>query len=1633
MHSVAKTIEDTAVDTDRNLLFGALALQADLLNPDQFAEACTAWAARKNVALADLLVERSWISTEDKAHIDYLLQRKLDKHGDARASLASIDCDHVQRVMAVLDDPDLARSLAEISGSGSHVILSTLNTPPASRDRYTLTHLHAQGGLGQVWLARDTDLGREVALKELKPERTGHPAVTARFVEEARITSQLQHPGIVPIYELVRHRGGQQPFYTMRFVKGRTLSDAIRDFHQKRSAGKASSLERQVLLRAFEGVCQAVAYAHSHGVLHRDLKGMNVVLGDYGEVIVLDWGLAKLVRPAEDVSDASLVTPAAKGEVDATVEGQVLGTPAYMSPEQASGRHDLVDQRSDVYCLGAILYEILTGWPPFTGSDVQEVLRKVREEEPARPSQVLANVPAALEAVCRKAMAKRPAERYATARELAADVQRYLADEPVSAWREPLRVRSRRWMRRHRLLVTSAVATLAVAAVLLTVMTVALNAKNGELRAANEREVLAREQAEENYNLAREAVEKYLSTVTEDADLKNANFHQLRKKLLQTAVPFFQKLAQQQQADDPVLEAARGRAYKRLASIHNELGEYALARSSYEQMLAIFAQLAADFPDNAGYRQDLGHGHNNLGLLLTALGERAAARQAYRQAMRIHEKLVGDFPDFPEHRKDLANSQMNLGSSLFDDGEYAAARQLYQAAIQIQEKLVAEFPSAPQYRQGLARANHNLANLLGDLGERESARQASRRALQIHKKLAADFPKAPEYRKDLATTYNNIASLLKAFEENTAALEAYRDALRIQEKLVADFPAVPVYAMDLAATCGNVGNLLLNMEQPTEALDWVGKSMTTLRPVLAREPRLVPARNHLRNAHYNRALALEHLHNYTEALKDWDEIIALSPPDRQPSYRLQRTMCLAHTGAAGAAREAFQQAMQVQKSLVASTASLPRERQSLATSLNNLGNILKDIGEPPAARDAYFHALKIQEKLAADFPEVPAYAVAVAASHGNIGGLLLMNDQPREALDWFAKSIAALRPVLARHPNRRMARTYLRNAHWNRARALDDLNRHAEALKEWDEAVAFSPVVEQLSMRLRRAVSLAKAGQLAQVREAYQFVLQTQEKLAADVSFTPRHRVDLAVNLSNLGDILKDRGEVAAGRDAYKNALQLLEKLVGDFPKSREYRRDLARTYNNLGNALHTRGEHAAAREAFQHCLKIHEKLAADFPNAPEHRRDVASSHMNLANLLKTLGQSAEAREAYRHAILIQEKLVADFPSALAYAVDLAGSYGNFGHHLRLSGQPKEALDWFAKSMATLRPVLARQSTLVTARGFLRNAHYNRALALEQLRRYTEALKDWDEAIALSPPARQPAYRLQRALCLYHTGKPAAAQEAYQQAMQAEKMVLANIPTLPAERGSLAGSLNDLGLMLEDMGKLDAARNAYQHAMTIQEKLAADFPTITAYAVDLAGSQGNYGQLLLKGKQPKEALPWFAKSMATLRPVLARQPNQATARRYLRNAHWNQAMALDQLHRHAEALKDWDEALVLSPLAQQPSMRLQRALSLARNGELDKAVAEADQLAAAKNANAVTLYDAACVFAVAVGVVKDKAGPREKYASRAVELLRQAVARGYKNVAHMNKDSDLDALRQREDFKKLIAELEKEKNKSPTR
>jgi serine/threonine-protein kinase len=462
----------TASRADRNLLFGILALQLDFISRDNLIQAMHAWALEKSKLLGHILMDQGIMSSDEHALLESLVQKHLERHSnDPERSLAALSSTGmVRQDLEEIADVQLQSSLAQLADAsvnereGSGNLETTAGLPTSPEKRFAVLRPYARGGLGEVSVARDQELHRDVALKEIQTKHADHPESRTRFLREAEITGQLEHPGIVPVYGLGQYSDGR-PYYAMRFIKGESLKAAIDRFHkQDYSAGGPSARSTESVLRSrdlltrFVSVCNTAAYAHSRGVLHRDLKPSNIILGEFGETLVVDWGLAKTInaipRAGDDAGSKTLHEfpfrlAISDADTDLTQMGRVLGTPPFMSPEQATGRLDLMGPASDVYSLGATLYYVLTGKTPFSDLDTREILDHVQRGDFIRPRQLDPHLAPDLEAICLKAMAVKPENRYSSALALAEDLERWLAEEPVTAYSEPITVRVARWARRH--------------------------------------------------------------------------------------------------------------------------------------------------------------------------------------------------------------------------------------------------------------------------------------------------------------------------------------------------------------------------------------------------------------------------------------------------------------------------------------------------------------------------------------------------------------------------------------------------------------------------------------------------------------------------------------------------------------------------------------------------------------------------------------------------------------------------------------------------------------------------------------------------------------------------------------------------------------------------------------------------------------------------------------------------------------------------------------------------------------------------------------------------------------------------------------------------------------------------------
>lgn len=927
--------------------------------------------------------------------------------------------------------------------------------------KYALANLHAKGGLGRVWLARDDGLERMVALKEILPERADSESVTWRFLREARITAQLEHPGIVPVYDLGERPENGSPYYTMRFVRGRTLRDTIRDYHQAVETGQATASSFRGLLRAFIGACNAVGYANSRGVLHRDLKPANVAIGDYGEALVLDWGLAKVMGAREQPVDGS-VAPIDKAQNDSqssleaasndeTMVGAIVGTPAYMAPEQAAGQLEMLDARTDVYGLGAILFELLANRPPFRADSVDEVLEMVVNTDPelsvvkssaASTAAVSSNsIPPALAAICLKALAKDPEQRYAKATDLAAEIEHWLADEPVAACPDSRTVKTLRWMRRHRTLVGSTAAAVAVAAIGLGVATVVVADRNAALHSANERERAARGQAEENFGLARDAVDQYLKSIADDPQLRQSDFFAVRKRLLETATPFYRRLLALD-ATDSKLATNRSGAFISLGLIQSQTGDPAAAIATYKDAIAFIASLRAAGVDVEDLRQNEARTHVNLGNLLANAGKNHEALAEYAAAEKLLEPLIAKNPLSVTIRTDMARVQANLGAELAPLDRPKEAKAAFTRAIEIYSAIDKDSPEDPFARIELAGAKLNLALLLQRIGETANVARLISESLELRLKQLAANPRDYETRAGVGHAYADLSQYFLDHGDVSDADKPSRLAVEIHERLAKDFPTAPRERRNLAVALSTRGRVLTALRRMEEAEKLLVEALT-IRHALATAPnalaadRTEDARSEVQlgtflNAINRTEAAIVHLDRGATAF----EALAAEFPEA-PDYQRQ--------------------------------ASVGRYNQGVASSRLN---------RTAEAEKAYRKTIGHLQSVEAKFGRNEEHGATLGACLCNVGNIEAVRGEKAKALANYDAAVTSLEPY-GGIGGKSHVRTFLCTTLSLRADILTDMGKHDRAIADRRRAIEVNPDPSAgATLRVELSLTLAKAGQL---------------------------------------------------------------------------------------------------------------------------------------------------------------------------------------------------------------------------------------------------------------------------------------------------------------------------------------------------------------------------------------------------------------------------------------------------------------------------------------------------------------------------------------------------------------------------
>ncbi len=781
-----------------------------------------------------------------------------------------------QRIQALFGAFEQAGSFL---GSPAPAPEGTLELPPAVEvpgaviGPYKLLQQIGEGGMGTVYMAEQTrPVQRKVALKIIKAGMDSRQ-VLARFDAERQALALMDHPNIAKVLDAGATESGR-PYFVMELVKGVPITEYC---DQRR-------LTPRQRLELFLPVCQAVQHAHQKGVIHRDLKPSNVLVAVYdGQPVpkVIDFGIVKAAGPR--LTEATLFTEF----------GAIIGTLEYMSPEQAGLDQLDVDTRSDIYSLGVLLYELLTGTTPLDRGRMKqaallELLRQVREDEAQRPSTRLSTteglpsiaacrhteprrlsglVRGELDWIVMKALEKDRTRRYETANGLAADVKRYLDDDPVQACPPSATYRMRKFVRRNKapalaaLLIVGAL----VGGIIATTWQArrALGAEKAALadRDAKGRALRAEQQARRDAARAGEQALAALRDMTDAAVARQiagqARLTDRDRAFLKRVLARYEGLAATR-GDGPESRRLRAEGSYRVGHIRYGLQEWRDALPAFEQARTLYRQLAADFPAVADYRVGLGRSHLYAGEALKALGRLPESESEFRLSLAEFHRLEAMSPGSPGYRGGIGWSRGNLANVLFNQGRWPEAEAEYRRALADDEQLAGITPSDPEPRRRLVKCRLNLGVLLGRQGKQAEEESVIRQALSLQERLRTDFPDELEYRGDLVVCHRLLGGLAGARGEPAEAKVEYRAALAILDAMVADFPAVPRNREYLARTRLDLGSLLLDSLKDTAGAEEESRrALDLLRPLVADFPDVPLYRGSLARAYCGLGAALE--------------------------------------------------------------------------------------------------------------------------------------------------------------------------------------------------------------------------------------------------------------------------------------------------------------------------------------------------------------------------------------------------------------------------------------------------------------------------------------------------------------------------------------------------------------------------------------------------------------------------------------------------------------------------------------------------------------------------------------------------------------------------------------------------------
>jgi tetratricopeptide (TPR) repeat protein len=793
-----------------------------------------------------------------------------------------------------------------------------------------------RGGMGVVYRAWQKELKRPVALKMVQAGAQASRAMRARFRVEAEAVARLQHPNIVQIHGADQHKGVL--ILVLELVDGRNLAQQI--------AGTPQPVQWAAEL--VETLAQAIHAAHQQGVVHRDLTPANILLTAADTPKITDFGLAKLVIGGGDLRSQT---------------GELLGTPSYMAPEQAASRHEAIGAATDVYALGAILYELLSGRPPFKAESPLETLRQVLSDEPVPPSRLRPRLERDLETICLKCLRKEPSQRYSSALALAEDLRRFADGRPIEARRSSVGERAWRFCRRNRAVVLLLALVLALSGALAIGSTVAAF----WLMRSRDEALLERNRAQANFLQARQAVDDSFTKVSDSALLYAPGLQPLRRQLLHDALRYYHGFAQRL-GDQPAVQADLASVLVRMAKITADIGSKEEALGYARQARGIYEALAAARPGDSRLRSELARTVAAVALLRNETGRRDDAASEYRKALAIQRKLVAAEPASVQAQNDLATSESGLGQVLEALARPDEALGSYERALAIREQLATAFPNDADFCNDLARDHARLGGLHRAAGRRDEAIRSFHRAIAIQEALIATHAEVAHYRSSLAASYRLLGICERESNRLDLALESYQKARGSQEALVAANPSVTDYRSNLSDTFNSIANIQRARGDRDEALRTHRHALEIREALVAANPRVVRYQNAMAGSYNAIAIIQTELGRLEDALRTFGQfrermtkVLAGDPGNCDARVWLSSAWhntgnVLVRLGRAAEAIPAFRQAIDQKGHALAAGPKTKSRLRSLGNHYFDLAEAQRVLNQPAeAARTLWEH------------------------------------------------------------------------------------------------------------------------------------------------------------------------------------------------------------------------------------------------------------------------------------------------------------------------------------------------------------------------------------------------------------------------------------------------------------------------------------------------------------------------------------------------------------------------------------------------------------------------------------------------------------------------------------------------------